>query len=191
MIRGKRGIIKTEFPKILLAVICILILVALAFRLYYVFKGDKEKEKAQADLTNLDAKLQLNKDTEILLEPVGSEDWYLISWPQGEKIPDFCKKRLWNNCLCVCKKKDVTLAIYTTLEDCNLNSICVESKKPIEISGKEYFTGDITLIPGIEWSKIFGITYHRRTNGFTSLKNIFVLNIEQTDNNIKLSLKQN
>lgn len=158
---NKKGdLLPEETAKIVIAVVCIMFLIILAFVLYNLFTSKARIEQARAELAGIDQKMSEidvgESKSQIILSPAG---FIITSWPaKSGMLPKYCSDRLWDNCLCFCEytKKEndyfgkkaieksslgiiqAAMKFYevlditsTVFEACNDNSICIKPDKPV------------------------------------------------------------
>lgn len=106
-VRGKRGSLEEHALEVVLAIVCIVLLVAGFARLWSVWK-ESEVEQAQQALERVEQKLSALKAGEFTrfpLEGPCAEQkecmWYLRGWSKNERgRPEKC---YFNSCICICK----------------------------------------------------------------------------------------
>ncbi len=147
---NKRGFLLGEFTlKVIVAVLCIIVLAVLLFKLYGMFSNKTEVEKAGNTVDAVleraqEAKLKGSADY-VLLEP---KNWILLYYPTG--TPKACQGA---KCLCLCKDggiwdriKDCKLSfnectnslgdiLQKQLVSCDSDGACRKTDKNIEING--------------------------------------------------------
>jgi hypothetical protein len=124
--KGKKGIIKEETVKVLIAVVAIVILLYLAYSLYSIVQGSKEKEQAGEIAKQIADKVNNMKTGEEIMTITGPRNWNLLT--EGKL-------------LCVCKFEK---------ESCKADTkICTSIRDDIslEITGGKIsiYTKDITI----------------------------------------------
>ncbi len=121
--RNKKAFMLAEHTlKVIIAVLCLLLLFYLLFRLYASYENEKNLGMAESTLNEIEEKM--NKAREkgeaqevVLLEPKG---WILISF-EGDKKPNKCI----SNCICICTDDEPGFhLISTNLELCNSLGAC-------------------------------------------------------------------
>lgn len=138
---------------VIIAVIGLVILFGLAWKLMGLFTEQNTLERAEKQMDNLMTDVNLLKEGETkefnLLYP---GDWALTGWPHKkgiyaiaetitfglieaeELIPNTCKKNEWKNCICLCyfsnnlleQIKSNRFGSEGVLEGCNEESVCRE-----------------------------------------------------------------
>jgi hypothetical protein len=97
--KGKKGfLLGEETIKILLALVGLGLLIFLLAKVYYGSQ-DKELEQAEASLERIVDAINSKAESVEIYNPDG---WRIISWPYGNKIPNSCKSKKWDSCLCIC-----------------------------------------------------------------------------------------
>lgn len=106
---NKKGILLPETLKIIIAVLCILLLIYLAWSLYGLFKQRTRVEQANANLDEIKMKMGDLKEGESTSYVLISPDGYMLTgWPIVDKDsgkiynPKTCEDKGWSNCLCFC-----------------------------------------------------------------------------------------
>jgi hypothetical protein len=123
--KTKKGIVLPETLKIIIAVMCILLLLYLAFKLYDIFRRSNELEQAKATLEAIVGKansLKEGESTEYLI--TGPRGWVLLSYNEGigtcnEKCLCICPNLGWFsniNYINLCKKQGVCKSSLNTKE---------------------------------------------------------------------------
>ena len=146
--RDKKGILMEETLKIIVAVVCIVALVYLAFSLYGIFTQKKLVEQARATVTNIIDKARVMKEGATAPYLVESPNkWYIVIFSKGfvEKMPLQCS--LIQTCLCMCEKP--------TVESCDGTKTCKESAVALSTNDKEIFTREVPLVLNLK--KLGGI----------------------------------
>lgn len=117
LMKNKRGILLPESLRLILALICLVLLIFLAVRLYGLFLGKTEIEQAKASLEQISGIMDNLEDGESAKYLVtGPKGWYLVyyNFSEIEKsskwgIPRSCGN---SDCLCFCPtwlgEKDAT-----------------------------------------------------------------------------------
>ena len=107
---NKKGfLLGEEIVKIVLAVIGIIFLFVILFKVYYNYQADKDLEIAKATLERLKTEANsmptgTTKDFEIYgPHSIGSINKLLLSWT-NPNMPNTCLNLGWENCICICKK---------------------------------------------------------------------------------------
>jgi hypothetical protein len=99
--KNKKAILASEVLKLVLAALCIFLLFLLAFKLYGIFTGKSDLEKATATLEAIVGKangLEDGESTNYLITSL--EGWGIFFFNKGEINSELCKA---DNCLCICK----------------------------------------------------------------------------------------
>jgi hypothetical protein len=124
-IRTKKGsvFLESETVKVVLAVICISLLVILAYKLYTLFMKKTAIEQARESLDQLLIKINNLKEGESgKFSITGPNDWYLMLFNKGDPMPSQCSSA--NNCLCICETQNYI--------GCDQQGLC----KPLNIDGQ-------------------------------------------------------
>jgi hypothetical protein len=118
MMNKKGEILLPETLKIIVAVLCIGILILLAFKLGSIYTQNGKVEQARAVMDELIGVVNGLEEGDIrevvVLAPSG---WALTGWPasSGEEIspekrdilnPSVCERNDWKNCICLCDTKE-------------------------------------------------------------------------------------
>ena len=131
---NKRAILLPKTLNIIIAVICIVILIGLAVKVYGSVKRDNEIKQAQKSLENLanaiENVIQDNQPREFFVESPYTGDvanWYIFAWPSK----DFSKPSVCNgeNCICVCLAHPVEGGV---VEECNKGGACQVTTLPVK-----------------------------------------------------------
>ena len=144
--------------EIIVAVLCLIILVYVGFRLYGAATTKNASEKAQAHMDQINEIIKTINNGEskpyFLYSP---NDWAIIGWPSlsfdlvsifgpttsrpgniqqySEKdIPKTCSDKGWSRCLCICEGIESD-AKSNNLASCDFSKICIKIDK-------ELFVGD-------------------------------------------------
>jgi hypothetical protein len=143
--RDKKGILMEETLKIIVAVVCIVALVYLAFSLYGIFTQKKEVEQARATVTNIINKANVLKEGATAPYLVESPNkWYIVIFSRGlvEKMPAQCSVK--ETCLCMCNKP--------TVESCDGTATCMSSATSLVTKENEIYTREIPLVLNLKKS---------------------------------------
>ena len=142
--------------KIIIAVLCLLLLVYLLFRVYSNSQSARDLKMAEDSLDDLVKEMNKAKETGetqevLILNPVkhslvekalGQNDWWIIAWPyKSEKEkPGQCQDE---SCICICAIPKNYEALES-LNKCNSLGVCKDFDEKIE-----------TINPGIiiKWNK--------------------------------------
>lgn len=123
--KNKKAILPEATLKIIIAVLCILILIYLAFQLYNLFLKKTALEQARKTLgqiiTKLDS-LESGENTQYLI--LNPKEWFLISFNKGENSPESCQGK---NCVCICSGVNVL--------DCETMGVCEPYDTKIRMDG--------------------------------------------------------
>lgn len=85
----------------ILAVIGLVILFGLVWKLFGIFQGNNDFEKAQETLNLLDKKIKnLDETTSNSILLNNPLEWYLVYYEKNKKSPDKCEQK---ECLCICE----------------------------------------------------------------------------------------
>ncbi len=106
--RGDEGLLPEELVRLVLAVICILALVALLVALYFTITGNQNKKYAEdsmkdeqgglaAEIIRINNAGAPKEQGQPVPNPSG---WYIFSFVGGELKPNLCTG---NNCVCICE----------------------------------------------------------------------------------------
>jgi hypothetical protein len=116
---AESSIVLSEGLKILLAVLCLIILIALGYKLYQAVTQNTELAQAREHLETIEGiinNLDHGESYEYLL--TGPKGWYFVGYNRGvlEKYSDLampltCTKQ---SCLCICPKPSANPAIILT-----------------------------------------------------------------------------
>lgn len=122
-LRKKRGeILVPETFKLIIAVLCIVVLLVLAVKMYTMFRTQTKLEQAKATLDEIVKTINfLDKSSDktenvLILNP---KDWWLVDF-NSATAPAVCSNK---DCLCICPKTDK--------ESCEKNGVC---KVPLLVS---------------------------------------------------------
>lgn len=149
VIKNKKAILMPEILKIIIGVLCIVVLIYLAVKIYGASTGRTEIEQARVHLETINRIIENIKEDEsqeyILLSP---KDWLLTGWPindghylidvdqsplikyKDSDMPDKCMESNWKYCLCMCGP--VNKDKNEILNACNELSLCKEIKIDLE-----------------------------------------------------------
>jgi len=139
MNKNKKAILLPEGLKLMIALVCIILLIYLAYSFYQIFIAKSDLEKARANLNAIVGKiesLEIGKGIGYLL--YSPRNWILISFPniysshgplsEGEpEIPKSCDKF----CLCICPN------VIPRAETCEERGACKDTKEKIKIYRSE------------------------------------------------------
>lgn len=121
-IQEKKAILFSEALKIIVAVLCIIALIYLAFQLYTLFSFKTENEQAKANLKKIvDAVDELGVGKEKELTLIGLKIWSIVFFEKNKDMPSSCSKE--KNCLCICLN-DVGIKPEVALESCEAEGVC-------------------------------------------------------------------
>ncbi len=114
--------------KVIIAVLCLLLLAYLLFRVYSSSKDQRNLELAESTLNELEEKMEeaktSGKEQEmIVLNPVSGKllnYWWIIAWPYKtqNKKPERC---MGNYCICICGAGD---SKDSSLQQCDSLGVC-------------------------------------------------------------------
>ncbi|MEI6731172.1 MAG: hypothetical protein WCK90_00675 [archaeon] len=99
----------SETLKILLAVLCIIILLILAYKLYGIFVAKTAVEQAKETLKQIVDEAAALKDGQSKIFLIQSpKTWALSSWPYipasgNVLMPNDCVNKQWKSCICLCE----------------------------------------------------------------------------------------
>lgn len=183
--KNKKGILLPETLKLLIGVLCIVLLLYLAIKMYDIFAKKSELEQARAHISNIQGKISELKTREnggsfqyILYNPQG---WALVGWPyvgsDKEYNVPYCVDRGWKSCLCLCSWPSPPPATPNSFsETCNANKICFDTNvsnmkvNPVTYTflGFEFFSRDKAPLEINQLGKDFNgnleITYTKSTD---------------------------
>lgn len=98
--RKAQNFLMPEVLKMIVALACIIILIAVGYVMYGLLTKKTEIEQAKATLNNIIEKIEFIQEgqkTEYLM--TGPKGGYLVKYAEGQKSPATCKGK---NCLCIC-----------------------------------------------------------------------------------------
>ncbi len=157
---NKKGfLLGEETIKIIIAVICIVFLVALAIGIYNNLSKNKDLDYAKASLDNLMTQINLKNTAVDIYNP---DNWFISSFPQKDSngnvlMPKTCSSVGWKSCICIYKlsvKGALSAwAPYPADYSADQEGKCAESD--LSVVGTIYPTA--TTIKGISSSPIAGI----------------------------------
>jgi hypothetical protein len=121
IIKDKKGfLLGEETVKIVIAVICIVFLIALLVVIYFAVSGSQEKKEAAAsinitknEIKRVDAGGEAIATGTLIPNPGG---WYLFSFVDGDKKPNLCAGE---NCVCLCPAD-----WFTQIRTCDSKGAC-------------------------------------------------------------------
>src|SRR5271157_4117463 len=116
------GPVPKETLNIIIAVICILGLIALAVALYVHYTKNQDLENAKSSLTKLVSDINSGLNQSQIYNPT---DWLLMSFYSADTgyFPKVCTANGWTKCLCMCVN-DVGAAANPT---CDNDGTCQQS----------------------------------------------------------------
>ncbi len=102
---NKKGfLLGSETLKIIIAVVCIIFLIALLFSLYYSVTGQEKVKQAQESKDKISLEIaRVNNGGEFLEQGIhipNPSDWFIMSFVGEDKKPNLCTGQ---NCLCICE----------------------------------------------------------------------------------------
>ncbi|HUS50684.1 MAG TPA: hypothetical protein VMZ91_10995 [Candidatus Paceibacterota bacterium] len=131
-IKQKKAIIMPETLKIIIGVLCIIILIYLAYQLYNLFLTKTDLEQARETLKQIVDRIEgLEEGKEESHLITAPKEWYIVAYDEGENSPSQCKGK---NCLCVCN----SINFYNpseVIEKCEKEGVCENLDEKIIISG--------------------------------------------------------
>ena len=95
-VTDRKGILKEETVKIIIAVISILILIYLAYSLYKITAGSKQKQQAEAILKQVEDKINLLKDKGSMVL-AGPKGWFLET-RDNQRLCVVCNEKKYGVC---------------------------------------------------------------------------------------------
>jgi hypothetical protein len=129
-IMNKKGfLLGEETVKIVIAVVCIVFLIALLVTVYLSVSGDQQSIEAKASMENVlvkeikgvDAGGQVRPEGILIPNPAG---WSLFSFIEGDKKPNLCAG---DNCICICQN---TINLFNwQINACDKRGTCYVSSK--------------------------------------------------------------
>lgn len=120
--KNKKGLIKKETLKLILAVIVIGFLFILAFKLYGIFVMKSELEQARETLKQIVGKIEsLEENQEISYLVTAPKGWCIVAYNEGREMPESCKGK---TCLCICSG--------SIIEDCEKTGVCENINNALE-----------------------------------------------------------
>jgi hypothetical protein len=121
----KAFLLGEETVKIVIAVICIVFLIALLVSIYFSATGNQQKVEAEKVMENVlvpeinkvNMGGETNADGILIPNPAG---WYAFSFADGDKKPNTCSGQ---NCICLCK--DIWFKIFDRqIKECSNKGVC-------------------------------------------------------------------
>lgn len=181
----KKGIILPETLKIVIAVLCLIILIYLAYNMYGLFIKKTAIEQARESLNQLAEKINNLKSEEDSFLVTALKDWYVVSYnildmsfepPHAvlsgyREMPSSCNNQ---NCICFCQysknleKSEVSYdleekfyAFYYkkyALDSCN-NGVCMTFDKKVKISNELFSPtmGEYKRLESVNWISLYAI----------------------------------
>jgi len=122
----------SETLKIIIAVLCIALLIYLAYSVYGLFTKKTAFEQAKSSLRLLELNVKdieegKKNESEILLE--SPNGWAISAWPYKDERNILCKKKY---CVCICPQKGIFSDLEDYMLECYKNGICFDSDTKIE-----------------------------------------------------------
>jgi hypothetical protein len=132
-----KGILEQETPKVIIAVLVLLLFIFLGYGMINLFGGTSDiQAKELAD--SLESKIDALDEGISYLNFIGKEDWVLTGWGRSDEArPSKC---YFYSCLCVCPKTKEEIS-----ESCQMNGICRRFNTPNIMIGSDYSDGKIKL----------------------------------------------
>jgi hypothetical protein len=114
---NKKGfLLASETLKIIIAVICIIFLIALLYSLYYSVTGQEKVKQAQESKDKFSSEIvRINNGGEFLEQGIhipNPSGWFIMGFVGEDKKPNLCTGQ---NCLCICE------GTFLGLDPFNLN----------------------------------------------------------------------
>lgn len=178
--KNKKGM-QSLFLNIFIGVICLVILIFAATKIYGFFQDESNSQKAEENIRLIQAGLQQAKENSAgFAEVYAPTDWWIIAWPYKNMVekPHLCKN--FDYCICICS---VGKGIYDSLQKCNENGKCIEAQNEIKTietrnpssttgsaikSVLDFFGGETVNVPVLiakPLPRILNITYNEN-NGY-------------------------
>jgi hypothetical protein len=131
-------LLESETVKIVLAVICLCLLIFLAYKLYTLFMKKTAIEIARENIEQLVNKInKLEEGQSGKFTLTGPNDWYLMLFNKGDPMPVQCANA--GNCLCICEAQ--------TYEGCDKQGIC----KSLNLESQMSYTCFASSITGVDY----------------------------------------
>lgn len=127
---NKRGLLG-ETSKIVLVVIAIVILGYVIISAYFLHLDKMSLSSASSSLMHLVTELKSEEIENVFI--ITPEDWYLMSWPYGNKLPQYCYDKGWENCICICK--DTSISSEDAVKKCDEMGTCLNYNNNVVIEG--------------------------------------------------------
>lgn len=127
--KNKRGfLLGEETVKIVIAVVCIIFLIALLVSIYFSVSGNQQAKTAKASMENvvIPEIKKINSGGEV--EAAGTfipnpSGWALFSFTEGDKKPNLCAGE---NCVCICQ--DIFVKVFDRqINVCDSKGTCYVS----------------------------------------------------------------
>jgi hypothetical protein len=120
----KAFLLGEETVKIVIAVVCIIFLIALLVSIYFSVSGNQQAKEAEAsmkdilipEINKIDNGGEANAEGILVPNPAG---WYIFSFADGEKKPNKCAGE---NCICICSAD-----WFNQLKTCDSKGACYVS----------------------------------------------------------------
>jgi hypothetical protein len=129
--KNKKGfLLGEETVKIVIAVVCIVFLIALLVTVYLSVSGDQQSKEAKANMQdilikevkNVDSGGKVNSAGTLIPNPAG---WSLFSFIEGDKKPNLCAGQ---NCICLCQ--DILINLFDRqINACDDKGTCYASSE--------------------------------------------------------------
>jgi hypothetical protein len=128
---NKKGfLLGEETVKIVIAVVCIVFLIALLVLVYLSVSGDQQSKEAKnsmenvliKEIKNVDVGGQVNSTGTFIPNPGG---WFLFSFIEGDKKPNLCAGQ---NCICLCQNILINL-FDRQIAACDKKGTCYTSSE--------------------------------------------------------------
>lgn len=127
-----------HFMNIVIGITCLVILVILAYNLFYSSQETKRIEQAKESFLSIKNLLNQGSGEVTILNP-GTGEWGILRFSDITDAPDICNSSKWESCLCICKAKRIweTGLIGKFGSECVFNgeSFCTNITKSFSLGG--------------------------------------------------------
>jgi len=128
---NKKGfLLGEETIKIIIAIICVVFLVALVIGLYNNFSKNKDMAYAKSSLDHLISSINAKETQVEIYNPSG---WHIASFPQtlvakgGSTMPKACSSVGWTNCICIYNLQGSFFGVPNAADSADKEGICQQS----------------------------------------------------------------